>query len=192
VRATADEKTHLLACILTANLVRPHAGGEKARRSPLAPRPPPPSRYIRCRPSHGARMRAFQNLERRGFPGSASANVLRGAAGGQRRCLLSSYIARIALRSSCPPRGTDLRPFPFRADPPTGFGWPLPMCLAGKVHGLERFAHINTLGCIKISKKHDKHSSIPLKQVGALINQLIKSIKTQRVLYPIEIFCRSS
>jgi SPX domain protein involved in polyphosphate accumulation len=39
------------------------------------------------------------------------------------------------------------------------------MCLAGKVHGLKRFAHINTVGCIKISKKHDKHSNIPLKQV---------------------------
>ena len=66
------------------------------------------------------------------------------------------------------------------------------MCLAGKVLGLKRFAHINTLGCIKISKKHDKHSNIPLKQVCRFINQLIMLIKSQRVLYPVETFCRSS
>eukprot|EP00277_Geminigera_cryophila_P003238 CAMPEP_0179421502 /NCGR_PEP_ID=MMETSP0799-20121207/9822_1 /TAXON_ID=46947 /ORGANISM="Geminigera cryophila, Strain CCMP2564" /LENGTH=572 /DNA_ID=CAMNT_0021195357 /DNA_START=82 /DNA_END=1800 /DNA_ORIENTATION=+ len=36
--------------------------------------------------------------------------------------------------------------------------------LAGKVSGLKRFATINTLGCIKISKKHDKHSTIALQQ----------------------------
>jgi hypothetical protein len=73
----------------------------------------------------------------------------------------AAYWHTCALRSRSPPGGTDLMrpfPFPFRAASVT-------MCLAGKVHGLKRFAHINTLGCIKISKKHDKHSNIPLKQV---------------------------
>ena len=36
--------------------------------------------------------------------------------------------------------------------------------LADKVGSLNRFAMTNTLGCVKISKKHDKHSAIVLQQ----------------------------
>jgi hypothetical protein len=36
--------------------------------------------------------------------------------------------------------------------------------LAEKVGSLNRFAMTNTLGCVKISKKHDKHSAVALQQ----------------------------
>ena len=112
----------------------------------------------------GARVRAFfQSLERRGFPGSVC--ICKGVswrwwrkmallAGIRARCApaaLRGELTSCALSLSLSARTLQLAS--------------VTMCLAGKVHGLKRFAHINTLGCIKISKKHDKHSNIPLKQV---------------------------